>query len=171
MVLDLTFQTGFFVLLTCPHHSVSTSSLFDTRRCSRFIWYFPCSWNQPFLQGTLLCFLFLFVFSAEWHIEMTIWGLDTLIATGVSFVYIHVDNQPLSLFLSAPPSLLPFLPLSFFKTMSSHLYFQFWSNTTRTLSPPPLLNFAALFSNSEKAWLQLPTVYLFIYLFFYFLFF
>lgn len=34
---------GFYVLLTCPQHFLSTDLLSDTRRCSGFILFFPCS--------------------------------------------------------------------------------------------------------------------------------
>lgn len=87
----------------------------------------PYPWNQPFLQGAPV------PFSAVWCLETKIWTLGVFIANELS-LYTYTQTYKCTY---ASISLLIYL----LKTMCSHHYLQFLSNTTKLILafPFPLL--------------------------------
>ena len=127
LVTDLTFQTGSFVLLTCPQLFCKNFPTFWDKKMfqAHLVFTLVQVWNQPCLQESF----FVFFFSGKWHTETKMWRLGMFIATEVSLrlsLCIYTHGQSIFLFLFPPtptPSLTPFFSLSFFKTVSSYWYF------------------------------------------------
>lgn len=101
LVTDLTFQTGSFVLLTCPQSFCKNFPTFWDKKMfqAHLVFTLVQAWNQRCLQESFFVF-----FRGKWHTENKMWRLGMFISTEVSLrlslcIYTHGH----SIFFFLPP--------------------------------------------------------------------
>lgn len=151
-------HTDSCVLLTCPHHSLSTSLLSGEKRYSQIILCFLCTALQSGIFSKKP------PVSGEWSVETKMWGPCMLVATGVSLLKFlssfmkeiwgrEVNRQDISIpMISLEHTHSPII----YVTLSSHWYLQFQSQTTGFILILALSVLITPFSNSEKSGFHYP---------------